>query len=180
MSKMIKEMLVEEYQSRLEGVDEAMLISLRGVGANATNEIRSKLAAKGIEVTVVRNALAKKAFEGKGLEALDSVLIGQNAIVYGAESVVNVAREVVELLKDYPNIELKGACLDGQLYAGDEGCKELSKFPTREEAIAEVVTLVLSPGRNLAGQLKGPGGRIAGLLKAIEEKLEKGEEIVKA
>jgi len=179
MSKLVKDMLVREYQDRLEGVDDAAVISLRGVDANSTNEIRSKLEEKGIRVTIVRNALFKRAFEGKGLEALDKVLVGQNALVYGAESVVDVAREVVDLVKDYPNIELKGACLDGLTFEGEDGVKKLSKFPTREEAIADVVTLILSPGRNLAGQLKGPGGRLAGILKAIQDKLENGEEITK-
>ncbi|MEO1717335.1 MAG: hypothetical protein AAFR76_09510, partial [Planctomycetota bacterium] len=73
-----------------------------------------------------------------------------------------------------------GAVLDGELYAGEAGVTALSKFPTRDEAIAKVVTLVLSPARNLVAQVKGPGANVAGLVKAIEEKLEKGEAIAKA
>jgi ribosomal protein L10 len=44
----------------------------------------------------------------------------------------------------------------------------LGSFPTREEAQAKVVTLVLSPARN-----------IMGVVKTIQEKLEKGEAIAK-
>ena len=53
-------------------------------------------------------------------------------------------------------------------------------YPTRDEAIAKVVTLVLSPGGKLASQIAGPGARLASIVKAIEEKLEKGEAIAKA
>jgi large subunit ribosomal protein L10 len=100
---------------------------------------------------------------------------GSNALAYGAESVVEVARAIVDLIGKHPVLELKGAVLDGQLFEGDAGVKALSRFPTRDEAIAQTVTLILSPGRKLAGQIKGPGGRIAGIVKTIVEKLEKGE-----
>ena len=177
MSKPVKEMMIRDFESRIEGQDNALLISVRGVSSNDTNTIRQTLAKQDIRVTVIRNNLARKAFEGTGLEALASLLTGPNALVYGAETVVDVARAIVDLTKKYPDVELKGAVLDGQVFEGDEGVKRLSKFPTRDEAIAEAVTLVLSPGRNLMGSIKGPGGRLASIIKSIEEKLEKGETI---
>jgi large subunit ribosomal protein L10 len=177
MSKPVKQMLVRDFESRFEGQDNALLISVRGVSSNDTNAIRQSLAKQDIRVTVIRNNLARKAFEGTGLEALAALLQGPNALVYGAETVVDVARAIVDLAKAYPDVELKGAVLDGMVFEGDEGVKRLSKFPTRDEAIAEAVTLVLSPGRNLMGAVKGPGGRLASIIKSVEEKLEKNEAI---
>jgi large subunit ribosomal protein L10 len=107
-------------------------------------------------------------------------MTGASAIAYSSEeSVVNVARQIVAAMKDFPLIELKGAVLDGMLFEGKAGVEELSKYPTREEAIAKSVTLILSPARNLAAQVKGPGSSVAGLIKAIETKLEKGEAVAK-
>ncbi len=65
------------------------------------------------------------------------------------------------------------------LFEGDAGVKELSRFPTRDEAIVQAITLVLSPARNLVGAVKGPGSGLVGIIKSIEEKLEKGEAIAK-
>lgn len=180
MSKPMKEMIIREYRSRFSDVENGALISIRGVSSNDTMQLRSGLRDKSIRVTVLRNALARKAFEGTGLESLGELLEGPNALAYGGESVVDVAREVVKLLEQFPKLELRGAVLDGMVFRGDAGVRELSKFPTRDEAIAEVVTLVLSPARNLMGQVQGPGRRIAGIVKAVEEKLEKGEAIGKA
>ncbi len=67
--------------------------------------------------------------------------------------------------------------LDGTLFKGKAGVDELSKFPTKDEAIAQVVTLVVSPARKLVAQVQGPGSNVAGIIKAIEGKLEKGEAI---
>jgi len=177
MSKPVKEAMILDYQRALEGHENALVVSIRGIAANENNRLRQELAQKDIRITVVRNTLAKKAFVDSPLGGLGPVLDGPSALAYGAESVVDVARAIVEFAKEIEALELKGAILDGQLFEGDEGVRRLSKFPTREEALADAVTLILSPGRNLAGQIKGPGSRIAGLIKAIEERLEKGEEI---
>lgn len=179
MSKPVKEMMIRDYMERMGDTEDALVIGLRGISSNDTNAIRGGLAKKEIRVTIMRNNLFGKAFGETSLAPLGEVMNGASALAYGAESVVDVAREIVGLLKEFPDIELKGAVLDGMLFEGEAGVKELSKFPTREEAIAQAVTLVLSPARNLVGAVKGPGSGLAGILKSIEEKLEKGEEIAK-
>ncbi|MEQ8769433.1 MAG: 50S ribosomal protein L10 [Phycisphaerales bacterium] len=179
MSKAVKEMLMQDYRDRLGDLDEAVVVSLRGIDANSNNAIRNGLRKKDIRVSIVRNKLFAQTFADSKLGELGPVLTGANALAYGAESVVEVAREFVELLKEYPDIELKGAVLDGELYAGDEGVKRLSKFPTRDEAIAQDVALILGPGQKLLGAVKGPGSNLVGIVKAIEKKLEDGETISK-
>lgn len=179
MSKPVKEMMIQSFRDRIGGHEDATVISLRGVSANDNNAIRAGLRQKNIRVTVVRNNLFGKAFEGTNLEPLRDILRGSNALVYGAESVVEVAREIVEIVKAFPDVELKGAILDGQLFEGEDGVKALSKFPTREEAIAQDVALILGPARKLVGAVKGPGSGLAGIIKAIEKKLEDGETIAK-
>ncbi|MHA7813458.1 MAG: 50S ribosomal protein L10 [Phycisphaerales bacterium] len=180
MSKPVKEMMIREYRDLLGENEDAIAIGLRGIESNDTNAIRAGLSKKEIRVTVVRNKLFGQAFGETSLAPLQDVLKGSTALAYGAESVVDVAREIVGMLKEYPDIELKGAVLDGMLFEGDAGVRELSKYPTRDEAIADDVTLILGPGRKLVGAVKGPGSNLAGIIKAIEDKLEKGEEIAKA
>jgi large subunit ribosomal protein L10 len=180
MSKPIKQLIMSDYSSRLEGTTDAMLISIRGVKAIPASRLRRNLAGKNIKITVVRNSLARKSFAGTALEPLGKLLTGPSAVCYGGQSVVEVAREIVKLIETMPEVELKGAILDGQLFEGKKGVTELSKFPTRDEAIGQVITLVVSPGRKLVAQIKGPGAKIAGIIKAIETKLEKGEAIAKA
>ncbi|MEX2217123.1 MAG: 50S ribosomal protein L10 [Phycisphaerales bacterium] len=179
MSKKIKEMMVRDYASRLEGADDALMISIRGVKAIPTTRLRKGLAAQKIKITVMRNTLAKKAMAGTKLEPLTRLLTGPSALAYGGNSVVEVARAIVKLIAGMPEVELKGAVLDGQLFEGKKGVTELSKFPTKDEAIAQLVTLVVSPGRKVLGQIKGPGSAVAGIIKAIEDKLEKGETIAR-
>lgn len=176
MSKTVKNIIMREYTGKLAGSGEAMLVSIRGMKAIDTTKLRGSLRKKQIKITVIRNSLAKKTFEDSSLKALGELLTGPSALCYGP-SVVEVAREIVGIIKDFPALELKGAVLDGTLFKGKAGVEELSKYPTRVEGIGQAVTLVVSPGRKLLGQIQGPGGTVAGIIKAIELKLEKGEKI---
>jgi large subunit ribosomal protein L10 len=179
MSKTVKSMIMRDYKARAGDAKDAMLISIRGMKAIDTTKLRTNLRKSKVKVTVIRNSLARKQFAGTALEKLESLLTGPSALVVSETSVVDAARSIVGMLKDFPTLELKGAILDGNLFTGKAGVEELSKFPTREEAIGNNVTLIVSPGRKLAAQIKGPGSNVAGLIKAIEAKLEKGEAIAK-
>jgi len=179
MSKAIKNMIIRDYKARVEGHTDAALISLRGVKGIDTTKLRKLMREKKIKLTTVRNSLAKQAFKGTTLSGFDPLLEGASVICYGGASVVHVARELVGVLKEFPLIELKGAILDGNLFKGKAGVTELSKYPTREEALGQTVALLLGPAKTLMAQVKGPGSTVAGIIKSIEAKLEKGEAIAK-
>ena len=179
MSKPVKEMIMRDYQRRFGDLEGALVIDVRGIEANENNAMRLDLAEQDIRITVVKNTLARKAMEGTGLESLAPVLSGPAALAYGSESVVNVARALVEWAKKVEDLELRGAVLDGELYEGEAGVKRLSEFPTKDEAKAKVVQIVLSPAGNLVGAATSPGSNILAIVKEIEERLEKGETIAK-
>jgi len=168
MSKPVKNLIASEYQNRFKDVTGAVVVEIRGLDAKATTTMRSSLRAKGMKVTIVKNALARRTFKGGPLASLEKALKGPSALITGAESAVIVAREIVKAAETEKKIVLKGALFDGEYYDGEAGVKKLGSFPTKQEAQAKVVTLVLSPARN-----------IMGVVKTIQEKLEKGESIEK-
>ncbi|MHC4949237.1 MAG: 50S ribosomal protein L10 [Planctomycetota bacterium] len=180
MSKPVKEMIIEDYRRKFGDVSGALVIDIRGIEANQNNEFRLDLRKKDIAVTVIRNALARKAFAETPLAGLGPVLEGPSALAFGGESVVDTARALVEWAKKIDELELKGAVLDGEFFEGDAGVRRLSEYPTKDEAKARVVQLVLTPAGNVVGAAKGPGGRVLGIVKQIEEMLEKGETIARS
>jgi large subunit ribosomal protein L10 len=179
MSKPVKTLMMRDYRERLEGQSDALLVSVRGVDAITTNMLRRDLAEKDIKITVIRNALARQLFKDSGMSSLTPLLEGPSALVYGAESVIDVARELMKWSKKIEKLEFKGAVLDGQLFTGKAGVEALSKYPTRDEALAKLVGGILGPARKLASCVKAPAGNIAGVVKTLQDKLEKGETIAK-
>ena len=176
MSKPVKKLITDVYRQRFGDVNEAMLINITGINANDNNDLRNGLAAKQIQITVVKNSLMRTAMEGSALTPMIDLIDGPTAVVTGGESVVHVARDLVEWARKLGNLELTGAIMDGTVFGPDQ-ITQLSQYPTREEAQANALTLILSPARNLVGAIKSPGSKLASIVKAIQEKLEDGEEI---
>jgi large subunit ribosomal protein L10 len=179
MSKPIKEMIRGELKKRFDGLSSMAVIGFSGLGGVATNEIRGRLLEKDIRVTVVKNSLARQAFKELGIEAAADMLDGPCAVAYGADSVVDVVRELLNIGKESPALTVKAALLEGQVF-GPDRIDELSKFPTRDEALAKVVACVLSPAGKLSACLTAPGAKIAGILKTIEENQEADEPVEEA
>ncbi len=179
MSKPIKDMIVAEYKRRFGDIGSALIIDIRGIEANENNNLRVDLLNKDIHITVLKNSLAKTAFEGTELESLSTTLSGPSALVVGGDSVVDVARNLVDWAKKIKQLELKAAILDGELFDGTDGVKRLSEFPTKDEAQAKVVQLVLSPAGNLVKAATSPGSNLLGIIKEIRTRLEEGNTIEK-
>ena len=177
MSKPIKNLIVENYRGRFADASGAVMIDIRGIQSNDNNTLRHGLAQKRIRITIVKNNLAKRAWKGTAMENLTALLDGSCAVVTGGDSVVSVARELIEQAKKL-KFEFRGALMDGQVFKATE-VEALSKYPTREEAQAQVIQVILSPAGQLIGAALSAGSQIAGILKTMEEKLEKGEAIAK-
>jgi len=171
MSKKVKNLIEKETANRLKGIDAVAVINPRGINAIKNNQIRRKLREKGLRMTVVKNTLAKRAIgEGSKLKGFDRLLDGPSAVIYGQASISTIARLILDEKKADEKIELRGIFFDGEVYVGDKGVEQVSKLPTREEAIGKIVAALLGPGAKLAAALKGPGGTLGAVLKSIEEK----------
>ena len=168
MSKPVKTLVRKELIKRFDGVTSLAVVGFTGLDAVANNTIRGRLLEKGMRLTVVKNILARQAFSEIGLDQAGQMLEGPCAVAYGGDSVVDLVRELLDIGKGAPTLTVKAAFLDGEVFGSDR-IVELSTFPTRDEAISAIVACALSPARNIAGCLVGPGGRIAGILKTIEE-----------
>jgi len=171
MSKPIKELIRNELKGRFDGLSSMAVIGFAGLDGVSTNLIRGRLLEKDIRVTVVKNSLARQAFRELGIDAAADMLDGPCAVAYGADSVVDVVRELLDIGKESPALTVKAALLEGQVFGADR-IVELSKYPTRDEALARVVACVLSPAGNLSACLTAPGATVAGILKTIEENAE--------
>ena len=169
MSKPIKDLIRKELVGRFEGVTSLAVVGFSGLDAISTHMVRGRLAEKNISMTVVKNSIARNAFKSVGLDSAAGVLEGPCAVAFGADSVVEVVRTLLDVAKDAPKLTVKAALMDGEVFGADR-IEELSKYPTREEAIGRAVSCILAGGSKLAGCLIGPGSKISSILKTIEEK----------
>lgn len=173
MSYFVKSLVQNQYEQVFGDVNEFVVVDMTGVSGVDNNILRGELQKKGIRMTVVKNSLMRLVLQKMDMENACSVFeSGPCTVAYGGDSVVDVAKEMIDWAKKIKAIEPKGAYVDGTLMLGD-GVKELSKMPTRAELQGQVVQLIKSPGANVAAALIGPGSVIAGCVESLIEKLEK-------
>lgn len=166
MSKYVKQLLVDDIKSRLEGVSDVLLVDVIGLDANASQQVRKELREKDIQLLAIKNSMAARATEGTALAPVFEGLTGSAAVVWGAEDVVSLAKEVIRLAsaKEYESLTCRGGVMDGQRLSPEE-VTEISKWPTREEQLSILMGQILGVGATLAGQIGGPGGTLAGQIQ---------------
>lgn len=174
MSREIKELVEKELTQRYADFESVMVVSVHGLTGVEVNEFRGELRKSDIEVHVIKNRAAKRVLADTALAPICKELIGPCAFVTGGVGAVDSAKELMRLAKAYPKLELRFGVVDGE--EETLSITEISNRKSKAELQGEIVMLAVSPGRSIAGCLN-VGGKIAGCIKAMIDKLEKGETI---
>jgi large subunit ribosomal protein L10 len=133
------------------------LAEYRGLTVEHLNKLRREARDKGVYLHVLKNTLARRAVAGTPFEVAQGAMVGP--LIYGfSEDAVAAAKVIAEFAKGNDKLVVKGGAYAGKaLDAG--GVKALAAIPSREVLIGQI-----------AGLLKSPIRRLAGVLAAVAEK----------
>jgi ribosomal protein L10 len=173
MSKYVKNLITDDLKKRLDGVNDALLVTVAGLDAGKNYLLRKQLRSKNVNLLVVKNSMARRAAEGTPLAAAFEQAEGSLAVVWGGEDIVSLAKLVAGLAddKNFAPFEARGGVMDGARLSPAQ-VKEVSKWPSRTEQLSILLGQILSPGATLCGQLLGPGGSLASQIKQKSEEEE--------
>lgn len=174
MSKLVKNLLVDDLKSRLDSVGEVIVLSLGPLDAQKTTQLRKTLRGKKIHLKMVKNSLVRRATLGGPLSPAFTKTEGMLAIAWGGEDVVDLAKELDRLssAKEYEGLEFRGGALDGARLDASE-VKAVAKWPSRSEQLSILSGQISSLASILAGQIGSMGGVLAGQISSHVEGLEK-------
>lgn len=137
------------------------------------NKLRRMCFDKGIKMKVAKNTLIQKALEdapeSKGYAALFEALHGPTTILISSNPKAP-AKLIEEFRKTEERPILKAAYIDTSVFIGDDQLSALTKLKSKEEMVGEIIGLLQSPARRLASQIQATGSKIAGIVKALEER----------
>ncbi len=173
MTREEKTQQIEALKQRLNDNDYFYLTDVSELNADATSKLRRSCFKKNVQLTVVKNKLLKIAMErsDKELEELTEALTGHTAVMFADTG--NVPAKVIkEFRKDFSKPILKGAYVEEMTYLGDENLEMLTAIKSREELIADVISLLQSPANNVISALQSGGQKLSGIVKTLSEKEE--------
>lgn len=169
MSKRVKNLMMEELRTRIGDSREVLVVDSSRLDAISTNQLRLALREKNISAMTISNSLARRALQDLGLsEGLSPYLQGPSTLVWGGEDVVALSKEIAKWAKELGPLEIKGGTLEGESLSADD-VDALSKSPSREELLSQLVGMILSPGSRISGALLGVGGKLASQVEKIAD-----------
>ena len=174
MPNMINRLLEAEFEREFKDKGSFLVLEMSGLKAEDAHDLRGKMKEKGIRFRVVKNRLARIAFEKNGMGELGKSLAGQCAIIYGEEeeAAIQAAKILQESMKgikpEARPARIRGAFMDGEAIPAEKA-QILHTLPDKATLRSQIVGAIQGPMRGLAAVIAGPGASLARALNARAE-----------
>ena len=167
---------VAELKERIGASDAILLTEYRGLTVSDISALRRSLAEGGASFAVVKNTLMRRAAHDSAMADLESLLEGPTAVAFVHGDAVAVAKKLVEAIRAYPALALKGGFMDGRvLSAGD--ARTLADLDSREVMLSKIAGLMKGEMSRAASMFQSAQSTFLSLLDAYREKVQ-GDSVV--
>ncbi|MEP7263584.1 MAG: 50S ribosomal protein L10 [Bacteroidota bacterium] len=174
MNRDEKEKMIASLVDTLSTYSSFYIADISSLNSEKTSKLRRMCYNKNVQIKVAKNSLIEKALgrmEGD-FEQMLPTLKGSSVIMLA--EIPNAAAKVIkEFRKTSDRPILKSAYIDSAIFVGDNQLDSLATLKSREELVGDIIGLLQSPAKNVISALKSSGGKLAGILKTLEERGEK-------
>ena len=163
-----KQTIVAEVGAEARKAHSAVLADFRGLTVVDMTELRAKARREGVYLRVVRNSLARRAVAGTDYECLNDALEGPTLLALSLDEPGSAARLIKACADEYEALEVKALAIGGTLLAASE-IDRVAKLPTRSEALALLMSVMLAPAAKLVRTLNEVPAKLVRTLAAVSE-----------
>ena len=163
-----KQAIVAEVNETANKALSAVMADYRGVSVDEMTSLRQQARVAGVHVKVIRNTLAKRAFEGTEFECLNEALLGPNILAFSIDDPGAGARVFKDFAKDNESFEIKALSVGGKMLPPEQ-IDVLAKLPSREQALAMLLSVMQAPITKLARTLNDVPGRVTRVVAAVRD-----------
>ena len=160
---MASEKILESKKAKVASLTEMLqdsvsfvLVDYKGISVEDDTKLRKELREAGVHYVVEKNSMLRFAFKNMGIDAFDEVLHGTTAVALSKDDQTAPARVLGKFAADHEDFfNLKAGYVEGVAYDAS-GVEKLSKIPSKEVLLAQLV-----------GSLQGPIQKLAATLQAV-------------
>ncbi|ABC32871.1 Ribosomal protein L10 [Hahella chejuensis KCTC 2396] len=164
-----KKAIVAEVNETASKALSLVIADYRGVTSNKMSELRAKARAESVSLRVVRNTLARRAVEGTEYECAREAFVGPTILAFSMEDPGAAARLLKDYAKENDKFEIKALAVGGEMLGADQ-IDRLAKLPTRDQALAMLMSVMQAPVTKLARTLNEIPSKVTRAVAAVRDK----------
>ena len=149
----------------------AIVADYRGLTVDEMTELRAKARQSNVFIKIVRNTLARRAFEGTEYECLTEALTGPNVLLLSADDPGAGARILRDFIQSHENLEVRAISLGGSVMGADS-LKSVADLPSYEQAIGMLMSVMQAPMTNMARCLSETYGQFVRVTDQVRQQKE--------
>lgn len=146
----------------------AVAAEYRGLTAEELASLRSKARESGAKMQIVKNSLAKRAFEGTDFECMNEALVGPLLLGFSIEDPGAAARVMKDFAKEHEALVVKAVSVGGDLLPASD-LSRLASLPTRDQALSMLMGTMLAPITKAAQSLKDVPAQATRVVAAVRD-----------
>ncbi len=166
-----KKAIVEAVHKSASTALSAVVADYRGLSVGQMTELRSLARDQSVYVRVVRNTLARRAFQGTSFECLDESLVGPTLIALSLSDPGAAARIFKEFGKKNEKLQVRALSIGGKVY-GNADIDVLASLPTYSQAISQLLSVIQAPVAKVVQVMHAVPTKLVRTLVAIKEQKE--------
>jgi large subunit ribosomal protein L10 len=161
--------IVDELTDKMSRMQLAVVADYRGFTVAELTALRAKLRENGAEMIIAKNTLLRLAARNTGREVIEPLLEGPTAVAFAYDNVAKVAKILLDASKVTAKpLVVRGGVLGSSAIAAD-GLDQVTKLPTREEALAQVLGGIAAPVSGVVGVINAA---ITNVLYVVQARID--------
>ena len=147
-----------------------------GLTVKEITELRRALRAVDADYKIAKNTLISKVLKERGVEGFDSYLEEPTALLLAYGDPIAATKVLVDFAKGRKsNVNpegmplLKAASFEGEKYDA-KGVKHLATLPSRNELLAQLLSLINTPAQKVMGIMQAPGRDFVNIMDQYSKK----------
>lgn len=166
-----KKAVVAEIAEVAGSACSAIAAEYSGLTVDEMTELRAKARESGVFIRVVKNTLARRAFEGTDFACMAEGLTGQLILAFSQEDPGSAARVIRDFSKEHDKLVVKLVSIGGKLLAAAD-VETLAKMPTYDQAISMLMAVMKAPVEKLARTINEVPGKLVRTVAAVRDAKE--------
>ena len=139
-----------------------------GLSVEDMTALRVHARKQNVYLRVVKNTLARRAFEGTEFECMSGAMVGPLVLAFSQEDPGAAARVISDFAKENDKLVVKLVSIGGQLLdAGD--IKRLADMPTKDQAISMLMSVMNAPVEKLVRTLNEVPTKLVRVIAAVRD-----------